>query len=58
MEKEICRADWMQATQDWYAAGPKERRTGTWAWLREKGSLRERAPEEVEEMKRQRQQDP
>ena len=53
-----CRADWMQAIQDWYAAGPKQRRTGTGVWLREKGSNREATPEEVEQMKRQREQDP
>lgn len=53
-----CRADWMKVIEDWYAAGPKRESTGTGIWIRERGSVREATPEEVERMKRERDQHP
>jgi len=43
-----CRADWMRAISDWFQAGQTNRRTGSGVWVRENGTNRELAEDEVE----------
>lgn len=50
-----CRADWMQYLEHWWAARDvKVKPTGTGAYIRERGSVREMTQEEVEEFERKR----